>query len=342
MSKRPLPDRNELDALIGDLVYFARVAEGGGFSGAAAARGVPASTVSRAVSRLEAALGAKLLNRSTRAVSLTPAGQVLRDKCARPLRDCVAAMLTTQEEERLPQGTLKVSSAAAFGRRHVAPLIGEFQKRHPDIAVELRLEDALVDPGADGLDLCIRGGVPPDSRHVVRRIAPLPLYVCASLSYLEARGVPGTPEMVADHSCIRFRFQGTGHLLRWAFRTGGVPMELDPQGALLLDDIESVCGAAQDGRGLAQLPGYIAVPAIRAGRLLPVLLDWLDESRSFFILSPDRTARLPRRSQLFMDYVVAAMSANPQFTLTPRESALLRARIGALPAPPLRTGSARQ
>ena len=334
MSKSALPDRNELEALVGDLVYFARVAEGGGFSGAAMARGVPASTVSRAVSRLEAALGAKLFSRSTRLLSLTPTGQQLRDRCANPLRECIDAMLAIQGEEALPQGTLKVSAAAAFGRMHVAPLLGKFQRRHPEIAVELRLEDTLLDPARDALDLCIRGGVPPDSRHVARRIAPLPLYVCASRSYLEARGVPGTPEAIAGHSCIRFRFQGTGRLLRWSFQRDGIATELEPAGTLLLDDIESACGAAKEGHGLAQLPGYIAVPAIKAGHLLPVLLDWLDESRSFFFLSADRAERLPMRAQLFIEYLCAAVSTEASFALSEEELVQLRERVERLPMPP--------
>jgi DNA-binding transcriptional LysR family regulator len=319
MSTVPVIDRTKLDTLLPELAVFCRVVQAGGFSAAADLCDVPVSTVSRALARLETALGVRLLNRTTRQVAVTDDGKDLYARCATHLHAIGDALMSTRDSKATPGGTLRISSAATFGRRHIAPLVGEFMNRYPDISVELFLDDRIADPIADGVDICICGGRPEATGYIVRPLAPMPMYVCASPHYLKSRPILQAPEEIAAHRCVRFRSRGTGKVQRWEFRRDGEFLALDAPGNLLLDDEELVCHSVLNGAGLGQLPGYIAIPEIRAGKLVPVMLDYLDESRYFYLQYVNREQRQPLRISLFIRFVLEAISGDRSFRLDAEE-----------------------
>jgi DNA-binding transcriptional LysR family regulator len=302
-SEDPMSLEANLEAMLPELALFCRVAVAGGFNGAAMTLDASASTLSRNVARLERALNVRLFERNSRFLSLTSDGKALFEVSRPLLRDLVSALRETKERTGTRAGTIRISCAAAFGRRHIAPHVVKFQGENPDIAIDLKLEDRLVDPIEESIDLCVRGGRIHDSRMIARPIAPIPLYTCASPHYLERFGQPVSPNGLAKHQCIQFRFKHSHRRLAWEFRLDGALTSIDVPGNLVLDDIDAVCDAAIAGSGLAQLPGYIAVPQIRAGRLRPVLGRFVDTSRLFYLHYLRRTAAQPLRTRLLINYL---------------------------------------
>ena len=161
---------------------------------------------------------------------------------------------------------------------------------------------------------------------ITRNVAPLPMYVCASPGFLKRSPAPKTPADLRSANCIRFRFRSTGKLLFWEFADGGTRYSVEVQGPLTVDDIESACGAAIAGEGLAQLPGYIAVQHIRQGKLVPVLLDHLDHSRSFSLTYVNRSEMQPLRDRLFVAHLGKALADEDEFRLNAGELKSFRSK----------------
>lgn len=312
-------DGATLDKFLPELAAFCRVAEAGGFNAAAQTFGMGASTMSRSVVRLETALRVKLFERTTRHVSLTDEGKSLLESSAPLVKQLTATMQALHQSSESRTGLLRISSAAAFGRRYVTPMINRFQNTNPEIAIELHLEDRLINLVDESVDLCVRGGRLDDSQLIARRLTSVPMYVCGSPDYLAFRGRPLVPGDLLTHHCIRFRFRGTQQWFLWEFSRNEDFFTIDIPGRLTLDDIEAACSSAVDGLGLAQLPGYIAVPEIRAGRLVPVLLDYVDKSRAFYLCYLRRSPIQPLRLRLLIECLTKHLGSVTDFQLSEKE-----------------------
>lgn len=320
MSNPILQESNNHLSLLHELTLFCEVVRTGSFTGAASSRDVTVSTMTRGIQRLEKAIGVKLFVRTTRRVTLTDEGLSLYQRCLPGVRSIQDAMLATQRSQRTPGGLIRVTSASIFGHRHIAPIVNQFMLDHPDISIEFSLDDQFRDMGEDGLDVAIRGGRISGSRLIARKIADMPMYICGAPAYLERHGKPKNPEELIEHRCIRFVFQGTQKEMLWEFCREGELYPIGVPGGYVVNNNEVACEAACAGIGLVQLPGYIAVPEIRRGRLQPVLMTFLDSSRAFYLCYQDRLDVLPKRIQLFAEYLLANVGPAEQFALSKQES----------------------
>src|SRR5438477_7228823 len=229
-----------MDSIRG-ITSFVRVAAAGSFSQAARQLGVTTVAVSRNVQRLEGELGVRLLNRTTRRVSLTEEGRALFETSRNALAELEAAHETIAERRTEPAGLVRVTSAGVFGRIYVLPLLEEFRARYPRIEVEMSLADRVVDMVAENYDVGFRVGEIPDSNTIVRKIADVPRFVCASPQYLMRHGAPQTPGQLAAHECIRYRSINSGRPRRWEFGRGNEIEGFDVHGHLIFNDILAVC-----------------------------------------------------------------------------------------------------
>lgn len=303
------------------LRVFVAVIELGSFTLAARHLRTSTAAISRAVKQLEEQVGVKLINRTTRRLGATDAGLELYARCGPGLRQLQSAISAIKSSRTEARGLLRVTCPLGFGRRFVAPAVLTFRRSYPDIEVDLSLDDTFIDLVESGIDIAIRGGVQEDARLITRRLAPMPMYVCASPAYLRRAPPPATPADLRAADCIRFRFRSTGQLLAWEFANQGARYSIDVHGPLTIDDIEVALAAAIAGEGFAQLPGYVAVEAIRQGRLRPVLLSHLDASRSFSLTYVNRSDRQPLRDTLFVAHLAQAMAHEDPFALNAAELA---------------------
>ena len=313
-----------MDSIRG-ITSFVRVAAAGSFSQAARQLGVTTVAVSRNVQRLEGELGVRLLNRTTRRVSLTEEGRALFEKSRNALAELEAAHETIAERRTEPAGLVRVTSAGVFGRIYLLPLLEEFRARYPRIEVEMSLADRVVDMVAENYDVGFRVGEIPDSNTIVRKIADVPRFVCASPQYLMRHGAPQTPGQLAAHECIRYRSINSGRPRRWEFGRGNEIEGFDVHGHLIFNDILAVCDAAIAGLGLAQLATYVATPHIRAGRLVPVLTDYAPPHFKISLCYPARRLQ-PARTRVFIDLVLERLTNHPDLVFDPRN---LESTVGA-------------
>jgi DNA-binding transcriptional LysR family regulator len=305
--------------LFPDLRVFVTVIDRGSFTLAARALGTSTAAISRSIKRLEEALGVKLINRTTRRLGATDAGMELHGRCVPGLRQLQSAIAAVKGSRSEARGLLRVTCPLAFGRRFVAPAVLAFRRIHPDIEVDLSLDDTLVDLVDRGIDIAVRGGVPEDARLITRPLAPMPMYVCASPAYLRRSPPVRKLADLRAAECIGFRFRSSGQPLAWEFTTLGARHAVEVTGRLTVDDIEVACAAAIAGEGLAQLPGHVAVDAVRRGQLVPVLLDHLDTSRSFALTYVNRSDQQPLRDSLFVAHLAHALADERLFMLDAAE-----------------------
>ena len=227
------------------VVGFVRTVEAGSFAGAAKRMGITPVAVSKNVQRLEQQLGARLLQRSTRKLSLTQEGRAYYERCTGPLRELEQAHTAIAERGRSPTGVLRVTCLSPFGRTYVLPLVPAFSRLCPAIELELHLDDAVSDMIAGGYDVGIRAGEARDGSMVMREVAPLHFVVCGAPSYLAERGVPSTAADLSKHNCLRLRGRGpASRSLHW--RLGQTKLADAPSigGNFVANDIT---GARDDG-----------------------------------------------------------------------------------------------
>ncbi|MEO1208649.1 MAG: LysR family transcriptional regulator [Cyanobacteria bacterium J06638_20] len=289
---------------LSNVTTFLQVAESQSFVQAANSLGLSAPAVSKAIAKLEEELGVKLLHRTTRSVSLTPEGERFYDG-VKPLLKEMAA-LTTELTESLsqPQGRLRISMGAAYGRIWGTRLMPAFLKQYPQIAVELSLDDRDVDLAADGVDIALRIGSLPDSANLIAR--PLltdPLMTCATPAYLEKAGYPQHPDDLDKHNCLNFRNRKTGRPMPWFFTINGTVERKLVSGNLTIDDGEAVGKSAIAGVGISQMPGYMAAAALEQGLLQEVLQDYRPPAVPITALYLERRLVSPR-IRAFIDFMV--------------------------------------
>jgi DNA-binding transcriptional LysR family regulator len=251
---------------------FSSVVETGGLSAAGRALGLAPSSVSRRVSELEDMLGVRLLQRTTRKLSLTEAGETYYERSREIVRAVEEANLAVTEKRAGPSGVLRVTVPASIARLHLVAAAAAFQSQYPAVRVVMSVTDRMVDMVGEGMDVAIRVGQLEDSILMARKVGEARRLVCASPAYLKRAGEPAHPAELSDHACVTFRRHPGSNL--WRFRRGGEKIEVRATGAFFADDGEALVAAACAGLGLALLPEWLLGPDISRGRLFEVLKDY--------------------------------------------------------------------
>ena len=235
---------------------FVRVVESGGFAAAARKMGVSRSTVNKLVINLEEELNVRLLQRSTRQVNPTPTGLAFYERCVNILAEVEAAESAVSELQTEPKGTLKINAPMSFGTLYLGKAIAEFMARHPELQVQLTLDDRFIDPVAEGYDLTIRISQPETSPSLVcQAIAPVSRVLCASPSYLNKNGIPQHPEELKEHSCLHYGQIVTGN--QWRLSDRDEEYQITVKGVLCSNNGEVLKDATVAGLGIALLPTFI-------------------------------------------------------------------------------------
>lgn len=251
-----------------DMRIFAEAVDAQSFTAAAEKLGLSKQFVSKRIAALEKRLGARLLVRTTRRLRVTDLGLAYHERAQRILLEVDDAEQMIASQTAVPRGTLRLSAPMTFATLHLGPLIPEFMQRHPEVSVELELNDRTVDLIGEGYDMAVRIGTLADSSLVARRIAPVELITCASPAYLGVHGTPAVPDQLGAHDCLIY-----GHVRRseWAFRVAGHPRKVTVSGRMRANNGEMLCNAAIKNMGIANLPDFIVAAALADGRLVEVL-----------------------------------------------------------------------
>lgn len=292
-----------------DLSIFARVVELGSLSAAGRDLRLSPAVVSNRIARLEGDLNARLLNRTTRRVNPTEEGAAFYQHCLSILNELeqVENLLSQRTDE--PRGPIKVSLPVAFGRQYVAPHIGTFLARYPQMQVRLQLTDRFSDLIQERIDLAIRIGILEDSSAIVRKLATDRRVIVAAPSYLEARGAPKTPEDLLEHNCLLLRFPGSKQY-RWTLATPDGPQILRVAGNMDSDNSEVLLDWCLTGHGLALKSIWEIVDHLNAGRLKVVLSDHPPVADAIHALYP-HGAHVPARVRAFIDFLVEVLGPKP-------------------------------
>ncbi|HEX2197633.1 MAG TPA: LysR family transcriptional regulator [Burkholderiales bacterium] len=285
---------------------FAQVAEAGSFTAAAEKLGLSATATSRHVADLEAHLHTRLLNRTTRRVSLTESGQAFYERSVQLLADLDEAEQEALRAAVVPRGTIKLTSSINFGVRHVAPAIADFLAAHAEMRFDVSLSDRVVDLVEEGFDLAVRIGAPGSDNVVARKLGETRLVPCASPAYLAAHGAPQAPEDLARHNCFTYEYVSPRNL--WRFRdTAGGERSVRVKGRLHSNNGDLLAEAAARGAGIVFEPAFIVGPEVRAGRLVPLLQDFEPQAVSIYAVYPSRK-HLSAKVRLFVDFLVERFS----------------------------------
>jgi len=293
-----------------DLGFFSALASAGSLSAAARELGITTPAVSKHLAQMEARLGTSLVNRTTRRMSLTPEGELYLEHARRILGEIDGMEEVLGVGKATPKGLLRVNATLGFGRSHVAPLISRFVRKYPEVEVQLQLS---VNPPAlteDVFDVCIRFGVPPDSRVIARRIAPNRRLLCASPAYLARRGVPKSPHDLANHNCIGIR-QGEEAYGVWRLSSGrgkSASVEaIKTRGNLTTNDGEIAVNWALDGHGILMRAEWDIERYLKNGRLVQVLQQYSTPDADIHAVYPQRH-QLASRVRAFVDFVALSLS----------------------------------
>jgi len=281
---------------------FAQVVEAGSFAKAADRLGMSTSAASRHVAELEAHLQTRLLNRTTRRVSLTESGRAFYERSVQLLADLQEAEEEASSAAVVPRGTIRLTTSVNFGVRHVAPAIAAFSAAHPDVRFDVSLADRVVDLVEEGFDIAIRIGTPGADNLVARKLGETRLVPCASPAYLERHGAPKTPAELVHHNCFTYEYVIPRNLWRFRDRSGAeqavrVSGTLHSNNGDLLAEV-----AARDG-GIVFEPAFIVGPDVRAGRLVPLLQDFVPPPVPIYAVYPSRK-HLSAKVRRFVEFLV--------------------------------------
>lgn len=293
---------------IGVIRMFVRVVESGSFSAVAREAGVGQPAVSKQITALEAQLGAQLLRRTSRKLSLTEAGQDFYESAVRLIDDLDAAVSRVGRGQTVPSGLIRVTVAPVFGRLYIVPRLPAFFERYPGIMIESVVTERIVNLVEEGIDLAIHNGGLPDSNLVVRKIATTPVITVASPAYLKTHGVPASPSELDSHHCIIFSSQGTPR--SWGFKGKFGAIEYRPKGNFRTNDAEQIRTAVLGGLGLAHTPGWLFAPEIASGAACLVLRDYEPAPLAISAVHP-AGRRLSTKVRVFIDFLAETFAQEP-------------------------------
>jgi DNA-binding transcriptional LysR family regulator len=291
-----------------EMQHFVRIVEAGSISKASEQLGLAKSGVSRRLAELEARLGVRLLNRTTRRSSLTDAGRAYYLGAVKLLSDVAELDAQVADSEVSLQGSLRLAAPLSFGLGHLAPAIEEFIRTNPAVTIDIDFSDRQIDLVAQGVDLAIRIAELRDSSLKARRICPVRLMLCASPAYLEQHGTPRSAEELAEHRILHYDIGG-GPVLRLAERRGGErPLHIEP--ALVANNGDFLRDMAIAGHGIILTPSFIAWQAVALGELVPFLRECWPPPLNAYAIYP-QTRYLSRRARAFIDFLAERFGENP-------------------------------
>jgi DNA-binding transcriptional LysR family regulator len=292
------------------LAMFAKVAEERSFAAAAQAMGVSAATVSRAVTHLEERLGGRLFNRTSRRLALTDYGRTLAERASKIYADAEQTEDFARETSNRPRGLVKLSAPLSFGTRWVAPILPEFFRRFPDIAIDLHLTDAQTDLIGDGFDAALRIAVMNDSSLVARLIAPVFRFVVAAPAYIARHGRPRRPDELAAHRCLSYLNRGRRDAWRFTHQKTGEESLVTPTGQLRGTSVEALLPTVLEGLAITELPEFIAAQYFSTNSLEQILSDWHLPRGGLYFVTPTARAR-PAKVSALADFLIAKLMNAP-------------------------------
>ena len=288
-----------------EMCVFAGVADAGSFVGAADALGMSKAAVSRHVSDLEQRLGVRLMQRTTRKLSLTPEGEVFLSRCRDILASIEASEAELSTRTASASGLLKVSVPVSFATRHLAPLWSDFLAAHPRLTLDVQLADRVVDLVDEGFDLAVRIARLPDSSLVSRKLASTRLVLCAAPSYLRRRGTPRHPDDLAAHDVIGYSLLATPG--QWLLQGPGGPVTVKTKPRLWTNNGDTSVAAAVRGAGIDLQPTFLIADELASGRLVEVLPGWQAAELGIYAVYPSRKFVLPKVRAL-VDFLAEAFA----------------------------------
>lgn len=292
-----------------ELQTFVRIVEAGSLSGAAERLELAKSAVSRRLADLEARLGVQLLNRTTRRLNLTEAGRQYYRRCQRILADLAEAEQAVSREHAGLSGLLRIAAPLSFGIQHLAPALDAFLEAHPQLRLDLDLNDRTVNLMEEGVDLAIRVGRLADSSLIARRLAPARMVVCASPQYLARHGEPRHPEELGAH--VGLSYSNIPEGLLWQFSgPDGVPLNVRVPYRMRANNGDVLLRAAIDGLGILESPSFICHEAIARGELSLILADYPVREESVYAVYPAQR-HLPQRVRALIDFLAERFGDEP-------------------------------
>jgi len=305
-------------ASIRGILSFVETVSRGSFAAAARELNVSPVAVSKNVARLERELGVRLLQRSTRKLTLTEEGHLFYDRCAGPLRELEGARSAARERAGTAAGTIRVTSVVPFGLGYVLPLIPVFASRYPKIEIEFHLDDTVNDMISGRYDVGFRVGQMPDRTFVARPIAHMHFVVCGSPAYLAKHPPPRGPSDLVQHNCLRLRHAGSGRFLDWSLERHGEKVSRRVSGNFRSNDLGALIAAATLGLGLVYAPLPRMLPLLRRGELSPVLPEWVSPDAEVYLHYPTRRGQ-PARAKSFVDFMLKNLRRNSDLQGNPRK-----------------------
>ena len=287
---------------------FSQVVECASFARAAERLDLSTSAVSRHIGELEAHLQTRLLNRTTRRLSLTESGQAFYARCVQLLHDLEEAEAEASKAAVEPRGTIRLTAPVHFGARHLAPQVARFMAAHKGVKFDVQLSDRVVDLVAEGFDLGIRIGSTGGENLVARRLGEMRVLPCASPQYLERHGTPRTPQDLANHNCLTYEYVSPAN--QWTFRDlKGDEHSVRVTGTLHSNNGDLLVEAATQGAGIAMELSIIVGPEIRAGRLVPILEGYLAPGLTIYAIYPTRR-HLSAKVRVFLDFLSKGLAGS--------------------------------
>jgi DNA-binding transcriptional LysR family regulator len=293
--------------LLGGISVLAAVVETGNFVRAAESLGLTQSGVSRAVARLEARVGVRLLDRTPRAVSLTDEGRRFHAQVAPLLAGLEEAASDVAQSAHAVRGRLKVNVDPWFARLVLAPRLSGFLAAHPQLSLELLVRDTLGDLVSEGLDVAVRFGEPEPSGLIARKLLETRIIACASPAYLARRGRPRHPSDLEGHECLLYRDPVTGRPFPWEFHRAGTVVEVKVSGRLVFNELATKLTACAAGHGIAQTIEFGLAPMLANGELVQVLADWAEERYPLYAYHLSRHLP-PAKVRAFLDFVLTSIA----------------------------------
>jgi DNA-binding transcriptional LysR family regulator len=291
------------------MAVFVKSAESGSLAAAARALGLSHAMVSKHVRALEPTLGVRLLDMTTRKLSLTEAGRRYLVRCVQIIGEVEDAALEASQYQAAPRGLLRLTAPATFGRLHLAPAIAEFMELYPDIAIDADFTDRFVSIVEEGFDLAVRIGRLPDSTLVMRRLGPCRMLTCAAPAYLDRFGLPGHPHDLASHACFALSSAAAPRI--WGYQTPeGEEIQVQIKGRLQANSMDLLCSAAERGLGIVFGPSFVLGPLVQAGRLRQILPDHPSRPLDLCAVFPSNR-HLSTKVRVFVDFLVQRFGATP-------------------------------
>ncbi|HEY9268878.1 MAG TPA: LysR family transcriptional regulator [Methylotenera sp.] len=290
------------------MIIFAHVVNEQSFSAAARKLNVSRSSVSKSVAKLEQALGASLLNRNTRHLSLTEVGASFFEFCTRIGYEADEAHKMIDNLQAQPRGVLKIVASVAFGTLHIAPAVGDFLRRYPELDIDMTITDKVVDLAEEGYDVAVSVMSDLPQALVARKLAPIRRRLCATPAYFEEFGIPQSPEDLMKHNCLDYIHSGDRGL--WRFTGPDREVAISVSGKLRINDDEALSQVVLSGFGIALLPTFIIGKDLQAKRLKSVLSEYIPTKQQVYALYlPKRN--LPIKIRAFVDFLVERFGDDP-------------------------------